>query len=243
MGKTFSDVCVPKRIQEENINLSRDFQKKGVTFPSNIFTKEALNSNTVSDGNSSQNTDWLWSGSIPSTTKKLDANTPSSSVGYLQYSGSTYDSAEKYFSYLRSSLSFAGDLDIAEGDVTSTPGNYSNPNVNSISRRETEYEKKSTIAPSLPPMKRIQLNATEFKPVDPPGGKFVIEKQFYIQNSESQWEVVNLERWNSWNGTWQVKGEDSDSFPVAPIELKSKEQYEFVSRAPKVKPRSFVIVS
>jgi len=243
MGNFFSDFCVPKGIQEENVNLSREFQKKGVTFPSNIATKEALNITTVSDGVSSQNTDWLWAGSIPSTTKKLSVNSPSSSEGYLQYSsaelvGSTYDTAEKYFSYLRTSLSFPGQLNTADGDETSMPGNYSNPNVNSMIRNET-YEKRTTIAASIPSMKRIRSNATEFRPVGPPGGKFFVEKQFYIQSSESQWEVVNIERWNSWNGMWQVKGEDSDSFPVAPIELKSKEQYDFLSMGQKVKPRSF----
>jgi len=248
MGKTISDVCVRKGSQEKNLNLSRDFQMRCVTFPSRVTTKRALNNAAVSDGISSQNIDYLSSGSIPSSTKKLGVDSLSSSEGYLQYSSSelvgiNYDTAEKYFSYLSTSLPFPGDQDIADGVESRMPGTYSNVNLSSIIRMETDSDKNSISAASFPSMERIRWNAIELKPVDPPGGKFFEEKQFYIQNAERQWEVVNIERWNPWNGTWQVKGEDSDSFPAAPIALKSKEEYEFLSRERKVKPRSFGSVS
>jgi len=88
-------------------------------------------------------------------------------------------------------------------------------------------------------LERIRSNAIELEPTEAPQGKFVREKQFYVRKSYGDWEIVCLESWNSWNATWQVKGGDGKSFPAAPIALKSKEEYEFLSRNRVVNSRSF----
>jgi len=86
---------------------------------------------------------------------------------------------------------------------------------------------------------RKRGNAIEVTPVDPPSGKILTGKQFYLQNAELEWELVTIENWNSWNGTWEVRGADGMPFPASPIALKSEEEYIFLSRERKFSSRSF----
>jgi len=81
--------------------------------------------------------------------------------------------------------------------------------------------------------------AIDVKPIDPPGGNILTGKQFYLQNPELEWEAVTIEKWNSWNGTWQVRGLDGTAFPASPKALKSEEEYRFFSRERNFSSRSF----
>jgi len=86
---------------------------------------------------------------------------------------------------------------------------------------------------------RMRQDAIQVTPIEPPDGNFHTGQRFFLQNSGLEWEMVTLEHWNHWNGTWQVRGEDGISFPAAPIALKNDEEYEFLSRERIFRSRSF----
>jgi len=86
---------------------------------------------------------------------------------------------------------------------------------------------------------RKRGKAVVVKPVARPEGNIQNGKQFYLQNAGGEWEKVIIQNWNSWNGTWQVKGEEGRAFPAAPLALKSEEEYGFLSRERSIKTRSF----
>jgi len=90
---------------------------------------------------------------------------------------------------------------------------------------------------------RKRGKAIDLIPIERPEGKFVNEKEFFLQNAEGGWENVTIENWNPWNGTWQVKGVDGTAFPAAPIALKTAEEYGFLSRERRVRPRTFTGIS
>jgi len=92
---------------------------------------------------------------------------------------------------------------------------------------------------STPLEVRKRGKAIMIKPIDRPGGKFLNGKHFYLQIAGGEWEKVTIEHWNSWNGTWQVRGSGGMAFPAAPIALKSEEEYGFLSRERSIKSRSF----
>jgi len=92
---------------------------------------------------------------------------------------------------------------------------------------------------STPLEVRKRGKAIMIKPIDRPGGKFLNGKHFYLQIAGGEWEKVTIEHWNSWNGTWQVRGSGGTAFPAAPIALKSEEEYGFLSRKRSIKSRSF----
>jgi len=92
---------------------------------------------------------------------------------------------------------------------------------------------------STPLEVRKRGKAIMIKPIDRPGGKFLNGKHFYLQIAGGEWEKVTIEHWNSWNGTWQVRGPGGIAFPAAPIALKSEEEYGFLSRERSTKSRSF----
>jgi len=235
--------CCRRGVPERNKSISGGFQNKSVTFPSHAIS-EREQSIKLSVDISTPNNQWLSSGSKISATKHFDYYSPSNSKSFLQYSSSELKecddrTTEKSLAGSCTRLLFLGGQNIAETDESGMSVYYTKPYDTAIIRGESfSFESANSVTSPLG-KERIRSNAIEIKPVNSPGGIFCKEKQFYVQNQESVWEIVNIERWNPWNGTWQVKGADSVSFPAAPIALKSKEQYEFLSRERIVEPRSF----
>jgi len=86
---------------------------------------------------------------------------------------------------------------------------------------------------------RVRGKAIDVTTLESPGGKFQYGKKFYLQNAGGTWEIVTIENWNHWSGTWQVRGADGTAFPAAPIALKTEEEYGFLSRERLVRARSF----
>jgi len=242
MWNALLDFCGRRGVPERNKNISGGFQNKSVTFPSHAII-EREQSIKLSVDILTQNTQWVSSGS-KIRTKHFDFDCPSNSESFLQYSSAELKECDdrttgKSLAGSSTRLLFLGGQNIAETDESGMSIYHTKPYATAMIRGES-FSFESANSDTSPLVKeRIRSNAIEIKPVDSPGGIFCKEKQFYVQNQESVWEIVNIERWNPWNGTWQVKGADSVSFPAAPIALKSKEQYEFLSRERIVEPRSF----
>jgi len=91
----------------------------------------------------------------------------------------------------------------------------------------------------IPSSSRSRSSAIDIKTVNSPGGKFVSENQFYTQSASGEWEIVCVEDWNPWNGTWQVRGSDDKTFAANPIALKTKSEYDFLARDRHCSPRFF----
>jgi len=241
MGNIESDFCLHKRAQEKNVNLRREFQQKCVTFPSRVYIKKG--NLATSEGTSSKVTECFDSEYTINSKKKFDLYSPSKSVNVLEYSPSqsgesAYGISGKCFTNIHTSSSIRVEQDVAES-VESMLRYHSKRNHTIPIRGECLSSEKSISVASPPALERVRSNAIELKAVDPPSDKIFKEKQLYVYNIEKGWEVVSIVSWNAWNGTWQVKGADSECFPAAPSALKSKEQYEFLSKERVVYPRSF----
>jgi len=228
MGNVLSNFCAERGVPESNKTIKEGFQSKSITFPSHAIIERGL-----SVDNSSQNNQRLSSGKISAT----NLNTTNNSESFFKESGGR--TSGKSFTSSCSRLSSVGGQNIAETDESGISIYFTKPYDTPTISVESVSVKSVNIVTTPLEKERVRSNAIEIMAVDSPGGMFCEEKQFYVQNPESVWEIVNIEGWNPWNGTWQVKGADTVSFPAAPIALKSKEEYEFLSRERTVKPRSF----
>jgi len=243
MGNILSDFCLHQEARESNENLRREFQQKSVNFPTCVRTKRGQSISAASEGTSSQITECLSSEYTITAKKKFDLYSQSNSMNVLQYSPSqsgesAYGISGKYSPHLHSSFSFPVEQDTAESMESSMLRYYTKLNDTTLIREES-LSKKSISVGSTAAMERVRSNAIELTTVDPPSDKIFKDTQLYVHNIDKEWEAVSIVSWNAWNGTWQVKGTDSECFPAAPSALKSKEQYEFLSRERIVYPRSF----
>jgi len=141
----------------------------------------------------------------------------------------SYRNGESGAKYVDSSIS-DGKVFEKGGFIDHTERRFSGT-IRSDCHGESSHEKGAAV--------RMRRDAIQVTPIEPPDPKFMSGKQFFIQNSGYEWEMVILEHWNHWNGTWQVRGEDGISFPAPPIALKNDEEYEFLSRKRSFRLRSF----
>jgi len=239
MGGILSDICFRTEVQTNNENLIRDFQLKALSFPTNGSGKRGQSFGIVSKSILSQDTEWS-SSNITSSINESGKEHMHSDCSYCQLDSSSdfllYHAkqdnkecrAKKSISQL--SASFSSLIEFEEAHIYCS----------GISQQALEQDDTPVIVgnnvssrdhPSeIPTLERVRSNAIELKPAKAPQGKFVREKQFYVRKSYGDWESVRLESWNAWNATWQVRGADDISFSAAPIALKSKEDYEFLSK-------------
>jgi len=246
MGGNFSDICFRTELCASNENIILDFQHNALSFPTNISSKRRPSVGTVSKSTSNQDRssskitssiaesvkEYMKSGCINSKLHSSDSS--------LHDAKEENNEARAKKSILPFSTSFSSQVEPEEVECVC---------INSISKQVLEQNDIPVIVGNnfsckdgiseTPTLERVRSNAIELKPAEAPQGKFVREKRFYIRKSYGDWESVCLESWNSWNATWQVRGGDGISFPAAPIALKSKDEYEFLSRNRVVNCRSF----
>jgi len=215
MGNCLLNICYEAKFRDSSKSLSREFGKKEVSFA------------CVSSSNRQQTF-----GFVP-TTNSQDSesitheehsvcNSVSSKLSesiLVIVETNTEDKVEKSISHFSKSISPKGEHEKEES-------------VGCSLQKETQPEEKSeeSILGKIclivePSSERLRSSAIDIKTFSSPDGKFLSEKQFYTQSGNGEWENVSIEDWNSWNGTWQVRGSDDRTFAAAPIALKSKEEF------------------
>jgi len=241
-----SNVCVCNQSRENRESLGREFQQQDRSFTPRVITKRRRSFGEVPQISSVEECEWT-SASTPSD--KSSVYSPCSFNDdmweTLPRSGLSSDEERDTEDEVQSSIS--------QQSVSSFCSfkNCSGSKADEIplqrSSQKSKVDNNAAIACGsvvdspleTPTLGRGRSNAVELKPVKRPGGKFLTDDRYYLQHATGEWECVTIKSWNQWNGTWQVKGNDEKTFPAAPIALKNKEEYVFLSRRRSVKPRSF----
>jgi len=205
MGNCLSNLCYGAEVGDFSENrLSREFEEKDVSFP--CFSYSARKQTC---------------GLVPKNVLITPQN-------HVEHSFSYSTSSE-----LSESILVVGEAtleDKVEKSIShfSSSFSYEESTGYSILRKEAQSEETaSNSGESVLGLKvegsseRMRSGAIDIKTVNSPKGKFLSEKQFYIQRGNGEWESVSIEHWNPYNGTWQVKGSNDQTFAVAPIALKS----------------------
>jgi len=248
MGKTISDVCARTDICDSNENIVREFQQKALTFHSRDGNNRGQSFSMVPKITSTRDSEWLSSMSTLNSSERYEKYPSSSFIDYQQDSSSesllyNEDSenldgkVEKSISQLCTNFSSQDELEKGENVGCSLSEKGSKQDDCHVIEGDGGSMRDSM--GDIPTLERIRSNAMQSKLVEAPQGKFLSEHEFYIQTADCNWERVCIESWNPWNGTWQVRGEDGMSFPAAPIALKTKQEYEFLSRERVFMTRSF----
>jgi len=249
MGKTISDICVRTETCDTNENLVREFQQKALTFPFRDRNNGGQNFSMVPKSTSSKDYEWLASRTTSNSPNSYEKHSSCSFTDYRQYPSlelllyhanieNVDGEVEKSIFQFCTKVSSQDELEKSESIGCSISQEDSELDESPVIKADVSSSNEDSLI-EFPILERIRSNAIELQPVKAPGGKFLSEQQFYIQNANCEWEIVSIESWNPWNGTWQVMGEDGISFPAAPIALKTKEEYEFLSRERVFRTRSF----
>jgi len=244
-----SNVCVCNQRRENRVSWGREFQQKDRSFPPRVIIKRRRCFGEVPKNDSVGESEWISSGS-PSDTSSVysPCGCNEGTQGTFSRSGLSSDEEENtedksQRSTSQQSVSTNWSLKNSQDGC----GSIGDKIPQQLSYRESKLDNGATIAcgtgadsfHELPTLERVRSNAVELKRIKRPGGKFLSDNQFFLQHATGEWECVTIESWNPWNGTWQVKGEDDKTFPAAPIALKNKEEFVFLSRRRSIKPRSF----
>jgi len=250
MGNVLSDVCSRTETHEVNKNLIHEFLQVGLTYKRRDSNCQRPSSCKVKKCISQEYSDWISSQSVSGTPQCHNEYMSISAAGHLKNTSSdselwkvededggeegTVENSTSHFSTSNSKVGRKDCIetvgcrvslhDIIQADISETT-------------TDTISDKKSV--DEAPAVERTRSKAIVLKTVDPPEGRFQSDKEYYVQNDMGEWETVYIERWNPWNGTWQVRGANGKDFPAAPIALKNKEEYEFLSRKRIFSPRRF----
>jgi len=238
MGKTISDVCVRTVICDNNDNIIREFQQNTLTFHFRDVHNRVQSFSMVPKITSSGDSESLSSRSTLNSSEDYEKYPSSSFVDYQQ------DPSSESLLYLGESENIDGEVKKSTSQLRTNVSSQDEKIVCNLSEDSSKQDDSqgSSMRDSLshiPTLERIRSNAMELKIFEAPQGKFVSEHEFYIQDADCNWEKVCIESWNPWNGTWQVRGEDGMTFPAAPIALKTKQEYGFLSRERVFTSRSF----
>jgi len=234
MGSKMSKSCASSKNCKNIENLVCDFQHKSVSFKSHLSANKGQSYREVPK----------------SSLLKKRPGMSSANRGPQNLRSESYEKSKILYGS-KSNSGMTSQLDMKHKDSVASDIGFPNFLCETDTQErigfpsflcETDTQERigfPTILCETDTQERIRSNAVDVKPVCRPGGKFLIEKQLYCQNLWMDWEKVTIESWNAWNGTWQVRGADGKLFPAAPIALKTKEEFKFLSRKRSFIARSF----
>jgi len=241
-----SNVCVCNQSRENRVSLGREFQQQDRSFTPRVIIKRRQSFGEVPKISSVEECEWT---SASTLSDKSSVYSPCSfnedMWETLPRSGLSSDEERNIEDEVQSSISQQSVS--SNCSLKNSCGSTADEIPLQRSSKKSKLDYNAAIAcgsvadssRETPTLGRVRSNAVELKPVKRPGGKFLTDDRYYLQHATAEWECVTIESWNPWNGTWQVKGEDDKTFPAAPIALKNKEEFVFLSRRRSIKPRSF----